>query len=62
MKVKMIHGENNVWCTAQDRKRSMDLMLMLSFSETIGQLALANSVHWYGHVLSREETHVLKRG
>ena len=24
-------------------------------------MALANSVHWYGHVLSREYCHVLRR-
>ena len=34
-----------------DRKRSSDLMLMLGLNETIDQLAIANSVHWYGHVL-----------
>ena len=30
-------------------------MLMLSLKETMDQLALANSVHWYGHVLRRED-------
>ena len=25
------------------------------------QLAMANSVRWYGHVLSREDGHVLRR-
>ena len=34
---------------------------MLSLNETIDQLALANSVHWYGHVLRREDGHVLRR-
>ena len=28
--------------------------LMLGLKETIDQLATANSVHWYGHVLRRE--------
>ena len=37
----------------KDRKRSTDLMLMLGLSETIDQLTMANSVHWYGHVLRR---------
>ena len=44
----------------KDRKRSMDLMLMLGLKETIDQLAMANSVSWYGHVLS-EDGHVLRR-
>ena len=30
------------------RKRSTDLMLMLGLNEAIGQLATADSVHWYG--------------
>ena len=38
----------------KDRKRSMDFMFMLGLKETIDQLAMANSVHWYGHVLRRE--------
>ena len=45
----------------KDRKRSTDLMLMLSLKETIDQLAIANSVRWYGDVLRREDSHVLKR-
>ena len=28
-----------------------DLMLLLGMNETIDQLAVANSVCWYGHVL-----------
>ena len=50
-------------CGAQlkDRKRSTDLMLMLGVSETIDQLAMANSVRWHGHVLRREDGHVLRR-
>ena len=45
----------------KDRKRSTDLMFMLGLKETMGQLAMANSVHWYGHVLRREDCHVLRR-
>ena len=37
------------------------LMSMLGLSETIDQLAMANSVRWYGHVLRREDGHVLRR-
>ena len=35
----------------KDRKRSTDLMFILGLSETIDQLAMTNSVCWYGHVL-----------
>ena len=42
-----------------DRKRSTDLMFILGLNETIDQLAMANSVCWYGHVLKRENCHVL---
>ena len=35
----------------KDRKRSMDLMLILGLNETIDQLTTAISVCWYGHVL-----------
>ena len=34
----MIHGESNVWSTAQRQKRSMDLMFMLGFNLLIGWL------------------------
>ena len=34
-------------------------MLMLGLHETMGLLAMANSVHWYGHVLRKED--VLRR-
>ena len=45
----------------KDRKRSMDLMFMLGLNETIDQLAMTSSVHLYGHVLRREDGHVLRR-
>ena len=32
---------------------------MLGLKETIDQLAMANSIHWYGHVLNREDGHIL---
>ena len=43
----------------KDSKRTKDLMLCLN--ETINQLAMANSVCWYGDVLRREDGQVLKR-
>ena len=42
-------------------KRSMDLMFMLGLNETMDQLAMASSVHWYSDVLSREDGHILRR-
>ena len=45
----------------KDRKRSADLMFMLGLSEAIDQLAKANCVRWYGHLLSREDGHMLRR-
>ena len=48
-KDRKIHVESNVWSAAQRQKRSMDLILGLN--ETMDQLAMANSAHWYGHVL-----------
>ena len=33
---------------------------MLGLNETMNQLAMKNSVHWYGHVLTREDCHVLR--
>ena len=45
----------------KDRKRYIYLMFMLGLKETMDQLAMENSVHWYGHVLRRENCHVLRR-
>ena len=52
-----------VMCGVQlkDRKRSTNLMLMLGLFDTMYQLAMANSVCWYGHVLRYEDGHVLRR-
>ena len=36
--------------------KSKDLMLIFGLNETMDhQLAMANSVCWYGHVLTRED-------
>ena len=45
----------------KDTKRSTDLMIMLCLKETIDQLAMVNSVCWYGDVLWREDGHALRR-
>ena len=41
----------------KDRKSYSDLMFMLCLGD---QLAMASSVHWYGHVLRREDGRVLR--
>ena len=45
----------------KDRIRCTDLMFMLGLNETMDQIAMANSVPWYGCVLRREYGHVLRR-
>ena len=37
------------------------MMLTLGLNETVDQLAMANIVHWYGHVLRMEDGLVLRR-
>ena len=39
----------------------MDLLFMLGLKETMDQLAMANSVRWYGHVLRREDVYILRK-
>ena len=36
-------------------------MPMLDFNDTIDQLAKANSVRWYGHVLRKDKNNFLRR-
>ena len=36
-------------------------MFLLGLNETIDQLAMANCICWYGHVLRMEYGHVLRR-
>ena len=45
----------------KDRQRSTDLMFMLVLKEAIDQLAMEISVSCYGHVLRREDGHVIRR-
>ena len=45
----------------KDRKRSRDLMLVFVLNETMDHLAMASSVCRHGHVLRREDGHVLTR-
>ena len=43
-----------------DRKTTEEQMDMLGLKETIDQLATANGVRWYGHVLRRDNDSVLR--
>ena len=61
LKDREIDSESNVWRELKDRSRPKDLMLLLGLNETMDQLTMANSVHWYGHVLRIEDGHVLRR-
>ena len=38
------------------------MMLMLDLNECIDRLSMAFCVRWHGHVLRREDDHVLRRG
>ena len=63
----LLNGEQSMtgaMCGVQllyDRRSVMDMMLMLYLNESIDQLAMATSVHWYGPVLRMEDGHVLRR-
>ena len=44
-----------------EKKRREVLMEMLGLKETVVQMAKANGVKWYGHVLRRDDGHVLRK-
>ena len=44
-----------------EKKRTEDLMEMSGLKETAVQMAKANGVRWYGHVLRRDDGHVLRK-
>ena len=52
-----------VMCGAKllEKKRTEDLMEMLGLKETEVQMAKANGVRWYRHVLRRDDGHVLRK-
>ena len=37
------------------------MYLMLGLNETIDQLAMESSVHWYGHVMRRKDGNGLRK-
>ena len=44
-----------------ERKNSEKLMEMLGLKKSLEKLAKANGIHWYGHVLRKEEDNILRR-
>ena len=44
-----------------EKIRTEDLMEMLGLKETVVQMAKANGVRWYGHVLRTDDGHVLTK-
>ena len=44
-----------------EKKRADDLMELLGLKETVVQMAKANGVRWYGHVLRKDDGHVLRK-
>ena len=44
-----------------EKKRTEDLMEMLGLKETMVQMTKVNGVRWYGHVLRRDDGHVLRK-
>ena len=50
-----------MWSTAQTQKKIYGFDVYAGLNETINQLAIVNSVCLYGHVLKREDDHVLRQ-
>ena len=50
-----------VMCGVQLEDGNRAIELMFGLNETMDQLSMTNSVCWYGHVLRRENGHVLRR-
>ena len=44
-----------------EKKRTEHMIEMLGVKETVVQMAKANGVRWYGHVLRRDDGHVLRK-
>ena len=45
-----------------EKKRTEDLVEMMGLKETVVQMAKANGVRWYGHVLRSDDGHGLRKG
>ena len=42
-------------------RRTEDVMEMLGLKDTVVQMVKVNGVRWYGHVLRRDDDHVLRK-
>ena len=45
----------------REEKIVNDFIRTFAFDQTMGLLAMANSVHWIGRVLRRDDGHALRR-
>ena len=52
-----------IMCAAKlmEKKRKEELMEMLGLKETVVQMAKVNGERWYGHLLRRDDGHVLRK-
>ena len=48
-------------CKTDGEKEDRGLREMLGLKETVVHMAKANGVRWYGHVLRRDDWHVLRK-
>ena len=44
-----------------EKKRTEDLMEMLELKEIVAQMTKGSGVRWHGHVLGRDDGHVLRK-
>ena len=61
VKNKEIHGESNVWSTAQRYKKAKDLMLKTWRNEATHQSAMSHILLCQGHMLRKDDVCVLRK-
>ena len=54
-------GESSLWSTAKRLKKIKGFHIDVGFNKTMRQLAMENSVRWYGHELRMEDAQVPRR-
>ena len=61
--IAILRRTERAMCSAKlmEKKRTEDLMKMLGLKEKVVQMTKANGVRWYGHVLRRNDGHILKK-
>ena len=55
------NAESNVWCKTDGEKEDRGPSGDVGLKETVVQMAKANGVRWYKHVLRRDDGHVLRK-